>query len=175
VGTERRTIRAAEAAGAAMVFAHARFVHLRSKPRGAIDRVGALEQGKGLEFVPTQRKDEGIIPVAIGRGKVRSAAHDLEDHTQLVTVFTATTDFAETEVDTRQNQSHAFSLFSRRSARSFSKGRTSMSSARDQWSGFSAVIPFLQPANWITWRRADSHQRGCKAEWPSGKLELCTA
>src|SRR5258705_2430925 len=80
---------------------------------GRVDGVGALEQGKGIEFVP------------YGVGKTRESFPGSERSwqgavggevtwkvtPQLVTVFTANTDFAETEVDTRQINLTRFPLF----------------------------------------------------------------
>src|SRR5262249_23492577 len=80
---------------------------------GKLSGVGELERGKGVEF----------IPYATGRarqffpGRDRSWQDSLGGDVtwkitpQLVTVFTANTDFAETEVDTRRINLTRFPLF----------------------------------------------------------------
>jgi len=80
---------------------------------GRLTGVGALEQGKGLEFVPyaTGRTRESFP--GSDRSWQGSVGGDMtwKITPQLVTVFTANTDFAETEVDTRQINLTRFPLF----------------------------------------------------------------
>src|SRR6266436_920244 len=80
---------------------------------GRLTGVGALEQGKGLEFVPyaTGRTRESFA--GSDRSWQGSVGGDMtwKITPQLVTVFTANTDFAETEVDTRQINLTRFPLF----------------------------------------------------------------
>jgi len=97
---------------------------------GRLTGVGALEQGKGLEFVPyATGKTRESFPGG-HRSWQGSAGGDVtwKITPQLVTVFTANTDFAETEVDTRQINLTRFRCSFRRSGRSFSKGPTSTTS-----------------------------------------------
>src|SRR5258706_8969281 len=80
---------------------------------GRLTGVGALEQGKGLEFVPyaTGRTRESFP--GSDRSWQGSAGGDVtwKITPQLVTVFTANTDFAETDVDSRQINLTRFPLF----------------------------------------------------------------
>jgi hypothetical protein len=80
---------------------------------GTLGGVGELEQGKGIEFAPygigKTREFYGASPrswQATAGGEITWKATP-----QLVTVFTANTDFAETEVDTRQINLTRFPLF----------------------------------------------------------------
>ncbi len=80
---------------------------------GRLTGVGALEQGKGLEFVPyATGKTRETFPGG-DRSWQGSAGGDMtwKITPQLVTVFTGNTDFAETEVDTRQINLTRFPLF----------------------------------------------------------------
>jgi len=80
---------------------------------GTLDGVGSLQQGKGIEFSPygiaKSKELYGESPrtyQATAGGEITWKATP-----QLVTVFTANTDFAETEVDTRQINLTRFPLF----------------------------------------------------------------
>lgn len=80
---------------------------------GTLAGVGELKQGKGIEIAPygigRSKQFYGVSPrtwQATGGGEVTWKATP-----QLVTVFTANTDFAETEVDTRQVNLTRFPLF----------------------------------------------------------------
>ena len=80
---------------------------------GRLTGVGGLEQGKGLEFVPyATGKTRESFPGS-DRSWQGSAGGDVtwKITPQLVTVLTANTDFAETEVDARQINLTRFPLF----------------------------------------------------------------
>jgi hypothetical protein len=80
---------------------------------GKLTGMGKLEQGKGLEFSPyVTGRTRQFFP-GQDRSWQGSIGGDLtwKITPQLVTVFTANTDFAETEVDTRQVNLTRFPLF----------------------------------------------------------------
>src|SRR5882757_886557 len=80
---------------------------------GRLIGVGALEQGKGLEFVPyATGKTREVFPGS-HRSWQGSVGGDVtwKITPQIVTVFTANTDFAETDVDSRQINLTRFPLF----------------------------------------------------------------
>ena len=80
---------------------------------GKLSGMGKLEQGKGLEFSPyATGRTRQIFPGG-DRSWQGSIGGDLtwKITPQFVTVFTANTDFAETEVDTRQINLTRFPLF----------------------------------------------------------------
>src|SRR6266404_1654861 len=80
---------------------------------GRLTGVGALEQGKGLEFVPyATGKTRESFPGS-DRSWQGSAGGDVtwKITPQRVKVFTSNTEFAETEVDTRQINLTRFPLF----------------------------------------------------------------
>jgi hypothetical protein len=80
---------------------------------GRLAGVGALEQGKGLEFVPyATGKTREVFPGS-HRSWQGSVGGDVtwKITPQIVTVFTANTDFAETDVDARQINLTRFPLF----------------------------------------------------------------
>ncbi|MGC2743945.1 MAG: DUF5916 domain-containing protein [Candidatus Angelobacter sp.] len=80
---------------------------------GVLSGMGALEQGKGIELIPyatgKSTRFYGVSP----RSWQASEGGDLtwKITPQLVSVFTANTDFAETEVDARQINLTRFPLF----------------------------------------------------------------
>src|SRR5438034_3141036 len=80
---------------------------------GRLSGMSKLEQGKGVEFSPyATGKTRQFFPGG-DRSSQGSIGGDLtwKATPQLVTVFTANTDFAETEVDTRQINLTRFPLF----------------------------------------------------------------
>jgi hypothetical protein len=80
---------------------------------GELNGVGGLEQGKGLEITPyvtgKTRETNGVSP----RAWLGQVGGDVtwKITPQLVSVFTVNTDFAETEVDSRQINLTRFPLF----------------------------------------------------------------
>ena len=80
---------------------------------GWLTGVGALEQGKGLEFVPyATGKTREVFPGS-HRSWQGAVGGDVtwKITPEIVTVFTANTDFAETDVDARQINLTRFPLF----------------------------------------------------------------
>lgn len=80
---------------------------------GTLDGVGDLQQGKGLEFAPYGIAKSKELYGQSPRSYQATAGGEItwKATPQLVTVFTANTDFAETEVDTRQINLTRFPLF----------------------------------------------------------------
>jgi hypothetical protein len=80
---------------------------------GWLAGVGTLAQGKGLEFVPYATSKTSEVFPGSHRSWQGSAGGDVtwKITPQMVTVFTANTDFAETEVDAQQINLTRFPLF----------------------------------------------------------------
>jgi hypothetical protein len=80
---------------------------------GTLSGVADLEQGKGIEFAPYGIGKTKELYGASPRNWQATAGGEItwKATPQLVTVFTANTDFAETEVDTRQINLTRFPLF----------------------------------------------------------------
>src|SRR6266436_3579201 len=99
---------------ATLVVADIGFVLYDLSRAGRLSGVGEVQQGKGLEVTPYA---VGKTKQFYGAGSSRSWQGAVGGEVtwkitpQLVTVFTANTDFAETEVDNRQINLTRFPLF----------------------------------------------------------------
>jgi len=140
---------------------------------GRLTGVGALDRAKGLSSFPMRRERRGIIPrkpsvvARFAGGDVTWKNHAPNS----LTVFTANTDFAETEVDTRQINLTRFPCSFRRSGRSFSRRANQYDFGWELEPDSPAIHSFLQPANWNCWAARKFHQRGSETERAGRKME----